>query len=167
MTESQANLVSRYEHENWSPQSWKNFPASQQANYPDAAELEDALNELSTLPPLVTSWEILALREQISEAQQGKRFVLQGGDCAESFSECNSQVITNRLKVLLQMSLTLVHGLQMPVARIGRFAGQYAKPRSSDEETRNGVTLPSYRGDLVNSPEFTPESRIPNPSAPQ
>jgi 3-deoxy-7-phosphoheptulonate synthase len=147
----------------WSPQSWANFPVTQQANYPDATALEKALTELSTLPPLVTSWEILALREQISEAQRGQRFVLQGGDCAESFSECNSQVITNRLKVLLQMSLTMVHGLEMPVIRIGRFAGQYAKPRSSDLETRDGVTLPSYRGDLVNSPAFTPESRIPDP----
>ena len=147
----------------WSPRSWLNYPASQQATYPDPVALESALDELSTLPPLVTSWEILALREQISQAQRGERFLLQGGDCAENFSECNSQVITNRLKVLLQMSLTLVHGLQMPVIRIGRFAGQYAKPRSSDEETRDGVTLPSYRGDLVNSPEFTPEARIPAP----
>ncbi|MFT5139264.1 MAG: 3-deoxy-7-phosphoheptulonate synthase [Lysobacterales bacterium] len=149
--------------EGWSPQSWANYPASQQAKYPDADALAKVLDELSTLPPLVTSWEILALREQISEAQRGHRFVLQGGDCAESFSECNSQVITNRLKVLLQMSLTMVHGMQMPVIRIGRFAGQYAKPRSSDLETRDGVTLPSYRGDLVNSPEFTSESRIPDP----
>jgi 3-deoxy-7-phosphoheptulonate synthase len=163
MTEPQTSTAAVYDHKDWSPQSWKNFPASQQAKYPDAGELEVALEELSTLPPLVTSWEILALREQIAEAQRGERFVLQGGDCAESFSECNSQVITNRLKVLLQMSLTLVHGLQMPVARIGRFAGQYAKPRSSDEETRDGVTLPSYRGDLVNSPEFNSKSRIPDP----
>lgn len=147
----------------WSPRSWQAFNAGQQAVYPDAAALQQALDELATLPPLVTSWEILSLREQIAEAQRGERFVLQGGDCAESFSDCNSQVITNRLKVLLQMSLTLVHGLQMPVVRIGRFAGQYAKPRSSNEETRNGVTLPSYRGDLVNSPEFTEAARRPDP----
>jgi 3-deoxy-7-phosphoheptulonate synthase len=147
----------------WKPSSWRAFPALQQANYPDAGALETALTRLGDLPPLVTSWEILSLRDQIAEAQEGRRFVLQGGDCAESFDEVRSPVITNRLKVLLQMSLALVHGLQMPVVRIGRFAGQYAKPRSSDTETRDGVTLPSYRGDLVNAVEFTEEARIPDP----
>ncbi|HSM68579.1 MAG TPA: 3-deoxy-7-phosphoheptulonate synthase class II, partial [Xanthomonadales bacterium] len=147
----------------WSPQSWQAFSAGQQAMYPDQAALQLALMELASLPPLVTSWEILSLSRQIEEAQRGERFVLQGGDCAESFADCNSEVITNRLKVLLQMSLTLVHGLQMPVVRIGRFAGQYAKPRSSNLETRDGVTLPSYRGDLVNSPEFTLQARTPDP----
>ena len=149
--------------EDWKPTSWQNFPALQQASYPDQEALEQALKELADLPPLVTSWEILSLREQIAEAQAGKRFLLQGGDCAESFAEVCSPLITNRLKVLLQMSLALVHGLQMPVIRIGRFAGQYAKPRSSDEETRNGVTLPSYRGDLVNAFDFDEASRIPDP----
>jgi 3-deoxy-7-phosphoheptulonate synthase len=148
---------------NWAPESWQDFSALQQANYPDQAALVRVLEKLNDLPPLVTSWEILSLREQIAEAQEGKRFVLQGGDCAESFDECCSPLITNRLKVLLQMSLALVHGLQMPVVRIGRFAGQYAKPRSSDLETRNGVTLPSYRGDLVNAFEFDEKSRIPDP----
>jgi 3-deoxy-7-phosphoheptulonate synthase len=147
----------------WLPDSWHRFPALQQATYPDPAALSAALVKLADLPPLVTSWEILSLREQIAEAQEGRRFVLQGGDCAESFDEVNSPLITNRLKVLLQMSLALVHGLQMPVVRIGRFAGQYAKPRSSDFETRDGVTLPSYRGDLVNSIEFTEAGRIPDP----
>ncbi len=147
----------------WAPDSWQNFSALQQANYPDQEALTRALEKLSDLPPLVTSWEILSLREQIAEAQAGKRFLLQGGDCAESFDECCSPLITNRLKVLLQMSLALVHGLQMPVVRIGRFAGQYAKPRSSDLETRDGLTLPSYRGDLVNAFEFDEKSRIPDP----
>jgi 3-deoxy-7-phosphoheptulonate synthase len=147
----------------WKPESWQQFEALQQATYPDQKALNDALEALADLPPLVTSWEILSLREQIAEAQAGKRFVLQGGDCAESFAECCSPLIANRLKVLLQMSLALVHGLQMPVIRIGRFAGQYAKPRSSDEETRDGVTLPSYRGDLVNSFEFSEASRVPDP----
>ena len=147
----------------WAPESWQGFSALQQANYPDQDALARALETLNDLPPLVTSWEILSLREQIAEAQEGKRFVLQGGDCAESFDECCSPLITNRLKVLLQMSLALVHGLQMPVVRIGRFAGQYAKPRSSDLETRNGVTLPSYRGDLVNAFEFDEKSRMPDP----
>jgi 3-deoxy-7-phosphoheptulonate synthase len=147
----------------WKPESWQNFSALQQANYPDPEALDQALQKLADLPPLVTSWEILSLREQIAEAQAGRRFVLQGGDCAESFEECCSPLITNRLKVLLQMSLALIHGLQMPVVRIGRFAGQYAKPRSSDLETRNGMTLPSYRGDLVNSFEFNEKSRTPDP----
>jgi 3-deoxy-7-phosphoheptulonate synthase len=147
----------------WHPESWQNFPALQQAVYPDQEVLAAALRKLTDLPPLVTSWEILSLREQLAEAQAGKRFVLQGGDCAESFQECCSPLITNRLKVLLQMSLALIHGLQMPVVRIGRFAGQYAKPRSSDMETRDGVTLPSYRGDLVTSFEFNEISRVPDP----
>ena len=107
-------------------------------------------SELHALPPLVTSWEILTLKQQLAEAQEGKRFLLQGGDCAESFDDCTSAVISNRLKVLLQMSLVLVHGLRLPVVRVGRFAGQYAKPRSTDTETSDGVTLPSYRGDIVN-----------------
>ncbi len=147
----------------WDPQSWRNFTALQQVTYPDQAALSSALAELKKLPPLVTSWEILSLKEQIAEAQAGKRFLLQGGDCAENFQDCTSPVITNRLKVLLQMSLALVHGLHMPVIRIGRFAGQYAKPRSSDMETRDGVTLPSYRGDLINSVEFSEQARRPDP----
>ncbi len=152
-----------HDPENWRPDSWRKFSALQQATYPDPEALENALHDLGELPPLVTSWEILSLREQIAEAQAGKRFLLQGGDCAESFQECKPSLITNRLKVLLQMSLALVHGLQMPVVRIGRFAGQYAKPRSSDTETRDGVTLPSFRGDLVNAIEFTREARTPDP----
>jgi 3-deoxy-7-phosphoheptulonate synthase len=131
--------------------------------YPDVAGLAAAQEELRTLPPLVTSREIIALRQQLADAEEGKRFVLQGGDCAESFAECSAGVITNRLKVLLQMSLVLVHGLKVPVVRVGRFAGQYAKPRSADMETRDGVTLPSYRGDIINGPEFTAQARIPDP----
>lgn len=151
------------EAENWSPESWQAFKALQQVQYPDTEELARVLRQLGQLPPLVTSWEIQTLKEQIADAQAGRRFMLQGGDCAENFDECTSPLITNRLKVLLQMSLVLVHGLQMPVLRVGRFAGQYAKPRSSDEETRDGVTLPSYRGDLVNSIEFNAQARRPDP----
>jgi len=163
MSNDPTKAVSTVAENEWSPHSWQSFKATQQASYPDAAALQRVLDRLSTLPPLVTSWEILALREQISQAQAGQRFWLQGGDCAENFAECNSEVITNRLKVLLQMSLTLTHGLQKPVVRVGRFAGQYAKPRSSDVETRGDVTLPSYRGDLVNSLEFTARARRPDP----
>jgi 3-deoxy-7-phosphoheptulonate synthase len=149
--------------EGWSPASWRGRPASQLPVYPDAAALAQAMDELRALPPLVTSWEILALKQQVAEAQEGRRFLLQAGDCAENFAECSSAVISNRLKVLLQMSLVLVHGLRLPVVRVGRFAGQYAKPRSADTETRDGTTLPSYRGDIVNAPEFTAEARAPDP----
>ncbi len=147
----------------WSPDSWRARNAQQLPSYPDAGHLTETLAELHRLPPLVTSWETLALKQQIADAQEGKRFVLQGGDCAESFVDCESGLISNRLKVLLQMSLVLVHGLRQPVLRIGRFAGQYAKPRSDDNETRDGVTLPSYRGDIINGPEFTPAARTPDP----
>lgn len=147
----------------WQPDSWQQKSAVQQPAYPDPAALSGALEDLRTLPPLVTSWEVEALRNQLAEAEAGRRFVLQGGDCAESFGDCRAEIITNRLKVLLQMSLVLVHGMQTRVTRIGRFAGQYAKPRSADTETRNGVTLPAYRGDIVNAPGFTPEARVPDP----
>ena len=113
----------------WRVDSWAEKETLQQASYPDQEELRTVLDRLSWLPPLVTSWEVLTLREQIAEAQAGKRFVLQGVDCAEHFEDCTSSLITNRLKVLLQMSLVLLHGLEMPVVRIGRFAGHYAKPR--------------------------------------
>lgn len=147
----------------WNAQSWRARTATQMPQYADAVELESALAELRRLPPLVTSWEILTLKQQLAEAQEGRRFVLQGGDCAENFDECSSDVISNRLKVLLQMSLVLVHGMRKPVVRVGRFAGQYAKPRSTDTETIDGVSLPSYRGDMVNGPAFTPEARRPDP----
>ncbi len=147
----------------WTPDAWQARPAVQQPNYPDQRELDRALENLRHLPPLVTSWEVDSLRKQLAEAEDGERFVLQGGDCAESFSDCRPELITNRLKVLLQMSLVLTHGMKTRVTRIGRFAGQYAKPRSADMETRGETTLPAYRGDLVNAPEFTSESRMPNP----
>jgi 3-deoxy-7-phosphoheptulonate synthase len=147
----------------WTPDSWRQRPILQQPEYPDAAALERTLDELRRLPPLVTSWEILDLQEQLAEAAAGRRFVLQGGDCAERFDGCTSGHITNALKVLLQMSLVLVVGAKRPVTRIGRFAGQYAKPRSEDYETRGDVRLPSYRGDIVNRAEFTPEARRPDP----
>lgn len=148
----------------WEPSSWQHAVALQQPAYDDAAELQNALTSLASLPPLVTSWEVMALKQLLADAQQGRRFLLQGGDCAENFGDCNDSVITNRLKVLLQMSLVLVHGLKLPVLRVGRFAGQYAKPRSSDTETRDGTSLPCYRGDIVNSPEFNPQARRPDPA---
>ncbi|TCZ87589.1 class II 3-deoxy-7-phosphoheptulonate synthase [Lysobacter sp. N42] len=163
MPNSDASLHAVSLPREWGPQSWRARPATQMPQYPDAAELESALTELRRLPPLVTSWEILSLKQQLAEAQEGRRFLLQGGDCAENFDECSSDVISNRLKVLLQMSLVLVHGMRKPVVRVGRFAGQYAKPRSADTETIDGTTLPSYRGDMVNGPAFTAEARRPDP----
>ena len=147
----------------WSPTSWASRPAEQQPTYRDSAALARVVAELSRLPPTVVSWEIDDLKRQIADAQQGRRFLLQGGDCAETFADCESGQIARKLKILLQMSLVLLHGLKQPVIRVGRFAGQYAKPRSADTETRGGVTLPSYRGDLVNRPGFTAAEREPDP----
>jgi len=147
----------------WSPTSWATRPAEQQPTYADPAALARAVEALGRLPPIVVSWEIEALKRQIADAQAGGRFLLQGGDCAESFADCESGQIARKLKILLQMSLVLLHGLKKPVIRVGRFAGQYAKPRSADTETRAGVTLPSYRGDLVNRPGFTAADREPDP----
>ncbi|MGA9333252.1 MAG: 3-deoxy-7-phosphoheptulonate synthase class II [Rudaea sp.] len=147
----------------WTPASWQAKPVTQQPTYPDPAALDEALLQLRDLPPLVTSWEVLALKRKLADAAEGRCFLLQGGDCAETFADCNSSLITNRLKVLLQMSIVLVHGLKLPVVRVGRFAGQYAKPRSADTETRDGITLPSYRGDLVNRAEFSSAARTPDP----
>lgn len=149
--------------DNWSPDSWQKKAARQQANYPDAAALNAVLEKLSNLPPLVTSWEVETLKSQLAEAAEGKMFLLQGGDCSESFEDCRSPNITAKLKILLQMSLALVFGCKKHVIRVGRFAGQFAKPRSSDLETRDGVELPSYRGDLVNRSHFSVEDRTPDP----
>ncbi len=148
----------------WHPASWQTRVAAQQPTYPDQDAVTRAIAELSALPPLVTSWEIESLKSQIAQAQAGERFLLQGGDCAESFADCDSDKIARKLKILLQMSVVLLHGLEKPVIRVGRFAGQYAKPRSADTETRDGVTLPSYRGDLVNRSAFTEDDRVPDPT---
>lgn len=147
----------------WTPTSWQSKPYEQSATYPDELQLESVIEKLNNLPPLVTSGEVKRLKAEIANAGRGKAFILQGGDCAELFSECRSDIISNKLKILLQMSLVLLHGMRKPIIRIGRIAGQYAKPRSEDFETVDGVTLPSYRGDLVNSPAFTSEGRRPNP----
>jgi len=149
-------------HKSWHPRTWKNFSIKQQANYTNDKVLEETINELNLLPPLVSVEEIEALRSKIASAAEGNSFILQGGDCAELFSDCNAQAITSKLKILLQMSLILVYGLNKPVTKIGRLAGQYAKPRSFEMETINGITLPCYRGDLINGVEFTAEQRTPN-----
>jgi 3-deoxy-7-phosphoheptulonate synthase len=147
----------------WQPTSWQSRKAQQQPSYGDSAELERAVADLARLPPIVVSWEVENLRLRLAAAQRGEAFLLQGGDCAESFADCESDRIAKQLKVLLQMSLVLLQAMKRPVVRVGRFAGQYAKPRSADTETRAGVSLPAYRGDLVNHPEFTAEARRPDP----
>jgi len=160
MTETMHTAV---KNTDWGPDSWQRFPALQQPQYADAARLARVLEDLSRLPPVVVSWEVDQLRDELAAAQRGERFLLQGGDCAESFADCESDAITRKLKILLQMSVVLLHGLKKPVIRVGRIAGQYAKPRSADTETRDGVTLPSYRGDLVNHAEFSAAAREPDP----
>ncbi len=147
----------------WTKDSWRSFEAEQQPSFEDEVQLGEVIHELEQKPPLVTPWEIDRLAQQLAAASEGKRFLLQGGDCAERFNECRPEIISNRLKVLLQMSLVLVYGLRLPVVRVGRFAGQYAKPRSSDVEESNGEILPSYRGDIVNAPEFGRQARRPAP----
>ena len=153
--------------QSWTPESWRAKLVAQQVVYTDREAVDRAFAKLRSLPPLVTSWEIERLKHEIAEAQEGRRFILQGGDCAEILADCTSEAITNKLKILLQMSLVLIHGLKRPVTRIGRIAGQYAKPRSSATEmgTYDGqrIELPSYFGDLVNEAPFTPEARRPNP----
>ncbi len=147
----------------WTVESWKTRSALHQPAYADGDAVKTAVNKLRSLPPLVTSWEIERLKSELAEAQAGDRFLLQGGDCSESLSDCTSDVIANKLKILLQMSLVLVQGARRPITRVGRFAGQYAKPRSSATESRDGVSLPSYCGDLINSVEFTAQARQPDP----
>ena len=150
--------------QHWTPESWQQLQAKQQPTYLDQEELGAVMTQLSSLPPLVTSWEVENLKSQLAEASQGRRFLLQGGDCAEVFEECESSIIANKLKILLQMSLVLAHGGRRRVIRVGRFAGQYAKPRSDDNEHRDGKTLPSYRGDLVNGISFDDASRRHDPN---
>lgn len=151
----------------WSPTSWKQRPRAQAVAYEDPAALGRAVDRLASLPPLVTSWEIERLKANLADAQQGKRLVIHGGDCAETLDECSPATITATLKILLQMSLVLIHGSQKPVVRIGRLAGQYAKPRSRPTEhgevEGRACELPSYFGDLVNHAEFTPDARRPDP----
>lgn len=155
----------------WSPVSWKGRLVAQQTVYRDEGAKQRAAEKLASLPPLVTSFEVERLKSELAQAQAGKRFVLQGGDCAERLDDCRAEVIVAKLKILIQMSLVLIHGLGKPVTRVGRIAGQYAKPRSSVTEkgTWHGpsgpveMELPSYFGDLVNRPEFSPEARQPDP----
>ncbi|WP_297733717.1 class II 3-deoxy-7-phosphoheptulonate synthase [uncultured Maricaulis sp.] len=147
----------------WSPQSWRAKPVSQMPNYKDAAKLEAVIDELSARPALVFAGEARRLRRQLADVSAGKAFLLQGGDCAESFKEFSTEGVRDTFRVLLQMAVVMTFAASKPIVKVGRIAGQFAKPRSSDTETIDGVTLPSYRGDSVNGSEFTPEAREPDP----
>ncbi len=148
----------------WTPESWRACPIKQVPSYPDAAKLASMEARLTRFPPLVFAGEARRLKAQLALASKGGAFVLQGGDCAESFGDFTANVIRDTFRVLLQMAVVLTFGGAMPVVKLGRMAGQFAKPRSSDIETINGVSLPSYRGDIVNGPDFSAEARIPDPS---
>ncbi len=148
----------------WSPDSWRSLPALQMPNYPDPAAVADVEGRLKSYPPLVFAGEARKLRRALADAAEGKAFLLQGGDCAESFAEFHPDNIRDTFRVMLQMAVVLTYGAACPVIKVGRMAGQFAKPRSADDETIDGVTLPSYRGDMVNGMDFTPDQRIPDPA---
>ena len=147
----------------WTKDSWKNFEAKQMPAYADQGNLDSVIEELSSMPPLIFAGETRSLKSQIYQVQKGESFYLQGGDCAESFQELNPNTIRDNFKLLLQMSVVLTFATNKPVVKLGRMGGQFAKPRSSDFEEKNGQKLPSYRGDIINSFEFNESSREPDP----
>jgi len=149
--------------EPWTPDSWRSKPIKQHPTYPDQNALNQVEATLSEFPPLVFAGEIRSLTRDLAQVAEGKAFLLQGGDCAESFAEFNANKIRDTFRVLLQMAVVMTFAGSCPVVMIGRMAGQFAKPRSSDTETINGVELPSYRGDIINGIEFTAEARTPDP----
>jgi 3-deoxy-7-phosphoheptulonate synthase len=148
----------------WTPESWRRQPAAQMPTYPDPARLAEYERKLHRYPPLVFAGEVRRLKAALANAADGRAFVLQGGDCAESFGDFTANIIRDSFRVLLQMAVVLTFGASMPVVKLGRMAGQFAKPRSSDTETVNGEMLPSYRGDIINGSAFTAESRTPDPA---
>ena len=147
----------------WSKNSWKSYEAKQLPTYTDENKLNSVLDSLSSMPPLIFAGETRSLKSQIYQVQKGEAFYLQGGDCAESFSELNPNTIRDTFKLILQMAVVLTYASNTPVVKLGRIGGQFAKPRSSDFEEKDGLKLPSYRGDIINSHEFTKESREPDP----
>ncbi len=147
----------------WTPSSWRDFPIKQQPEYTDAEHLKRVTQKLRELPPLVFAGEVRSLKQQFADVTEGKAFLLQGGDCAESFSEFRADNIRDTFKAMLQMAVVMTFAGSSPVVKVGRMGGQFAKPRSSDFETIGDVTLPSYRGDIINSVEFTAEARTPDP----
>ncbi len=149
--------------QDWSPNSWRTKPIVQQPNYTNPGALRAVEEELGRLPPLVFAGEIRSLHQQLAQVAEGRAFLLQGGDCAESFAEFNANKIRDTFQLMLQMAVVLTFAGSCPVVKIGRMAGQFAKPRSADLETRDGIELPSYRGDIINDFDFTSEARIPDP----
>ena len=147
----------------WQKSDWRNLPRVQMPDYVDAAALEKVEAQLSNYPPLVFAGEARDLKAQLASASRGEAFLLQGGDCAESFEQFTADGIRDTFKVMLQMAMILTYGAKVPVVKLGRMAGQFAKPRSAPTETKEGVELPSYRGDIINELAFTPEARIPDP----
>ncbi len=147
----------------WNPDSWRGKPVRQVPDYPDRAALAAVEARLRTLPPLIFAGEARTLTERLATAAEGKAFLLQGGDCAESFAEFSANNIRDTFSVFLSMAMVLTFAADVPLVKIGRIAGQFAKPRSEDTETQNGVTLPSYRGDIINGELFTAEARVPDP----
>ncbi len=159
-----AGIVLGAEMTKWSPNSWRNKPISQVPSYPDAAALREVEGRLATFPPLVFAGEARKLKKQLASVAAGEAFLLQGGDCAESFAEHAADNIRDFFRVFLQMAVVLTFAGSQPVVKVGRVAGQFAKPRSSETETKDGVTLPSYRGDIINSMAFDEKSRTPDPA---
>lgn len=151
-------------NQSWNPRSWRTKKARHIPEYPDLEKLTQVETRISGYPPLIIAGEANRLKERLAQVAQGKAFLLQGGDCAESFNEFNIDVIRDHFRILLQMAAILTFSAKLPVVKIGRVAGQFAKPRSSEFETRDGISLPTYRGDIINGFEFLPEERIPDPS---
>src|SRR5579871_6311190 len=149
--------------ERWSPDSWRSKPVVQIPDYPDAKALADVETQLSTFPPLVFAGEARNLKKALAQVAAGEMFLLQGGDCAESFAEHGANNIRDFFRLFLQMAVVLTYAAASPVVKVGRIAGQFAKPRTSPTEKRNGVELPAYRGDIVNGTDFTAEARLPDP----
>ena len=149
--------------DNWTPASWRNKPVSQVPAYPDPEALARAEAQLASFPPLVFAGEARDLKSRLAQVARGEAFLLQGGDCAESFGEHGADHIRDFFRVFLQMAIVLTHGSTKEVVKVGRVAGQFAKPRSADTETVDGIELPSYRGDIINDIAFTADARVPNP----
>ncbi len=150
--------------QSWTPESWRQRPIRQAPAYPDAAALDAVERKLRRYPPLVFAGEARRLKAALANVAEGRSLVLLGGDCAESYTDFTANVLRDSFRVLLQMAVVLTFGASLPVVKMGRMAGQYAKPRSSDTETQGGVALPSYRGDIINGPDFTAEARTPDPA---
>ena len=147
----------------WTPESWRNFPIKQQPEYKNLKKLQSVEKSLVNLPPLASPGESRALKRELADAAYGKAFLLQGGDCAESFAEFSEENLRNFFRVLLQMTMSLMYGASVPVVKVGRIAGQFAKPRSDNTEKKDGKELPAYRGDMVNGMDFEGAGREPDP----